>query len=1046
MVLISFSPAIVIEPSNEENLGENDVLSTLQAQQPDNDGDGINDFDDPDDDDDGYDDSLERDCGSDPLNPMSTPTYSDKDEDCDGIDLDDDNDGFSDLEEINCLTDPLDSADIPLDSDGDGTCDVMDHFPNDPNEWFDHDNDGIGDNADDDDDNDGVLDSEDDFPNNRCFAVDWDGDGLPDYVLFEDCIFRYEFGQIDNDDDNDGVFDYEDDLPLDPCGSVDTDLDGLADFIHVDKNCDQSLADFDDDNDGYPDKGDAFPTDPSEWVDTDGDGIGNNADQNDDGDGWSDLMELLCETNQFDITDYPLDTDGDGICDFIDADDDNDGIPDANDPEPLDTEGSWEWATGAGDMIKINDMAMDSNGDIFVTGSYKGQTTLGNFNLGWAPSEMKSNKEDVFVAKMDSDGNWLWVQSSRAVPKWCANDDGPEYSTTISSTQSTGFVSTGVHVNIQVFSDYITVDPSTPADSQFSAGDLIYVNNSVEPIFLGVASNVTNDGIYFMSTISGITGGEELVKRDPADLTATSSFSFTVNQGQFDKVIWPSSYGEGNSIALDDQGNAYITGNFAGFIGFGSANSNELKSYNVRNDGNWLRKYYIDSGIDRNLISGYPCGAPSDYSTDGDSINTDVFVAKISSSGSWEWANEAGGPWEDSGDHIVISSDGNNGFIAGKLRHDFFDATVDRSKGCRALQHVGSELTGPPWNREYPVKNHKGMFGGDGSLISQLEGCGAYIAKFKLSNGHWQDRAQLSPPNTVFEHNGAQYPVRVYPNCSPTCSDALLEITGMVSMGDPERLYITGKFAKSVQIDGKSASTPSAYDETWFIAKLSWNLDDFDWLIGGQSGPLDYQIHDIATNGVWDLAVSGCKDGGKFVGMLNGDGNWHWTENFDNQCSPTVVTFGQGGVYASGVYSWDNSIMFDGTTLQHSAPVESGHFVAHWDSSGNFIWAEDNLHLLQNSGTNTYIISANNVPPTGILTDANDRVFTCGYIQGGAHFKNFQIYGDTSYVAAIDGPLIVVEPSVTIDGDGEASVPSISFMSTMVLLLFAAIYSRRHNF
>ena len=1029
LVLISFSPTMVIEPSNEENLGENDELSTLQAQQPDNDGDGINDFDDPDDDDDGYDDSLERDCGSDPLNPMSTPTYSDKDEDCDGIDLDDDNDGFSDLEEINCLTDPLDSADIPLDSDGDGTCDVMDHFPNDPNEWFDHDNDGIGDNADDDDDNDGVLDSEDDFPNNRCFAEDWDGDGLPDYVLFEDCIFRYEFGQIDNDDDNDGVFDYEDDLPLDPCGSVDTDLDGLADFIHVDKNCDQSLADFDDDNDGYPDKGDAFPTDPSEWVDTDGDGIGNNADQNDDGDGWSDLMELLCETDQFDITDYPFDTDGDGICDFIDTDDDNDGIPDANDPEPLDTEGSWEWATGAGDMIKINDMAMDSNGDIFVTGSYKGQTTLGNFNLGWAPSEMKSNKEDVFVAKMDSDGNWLWVQSSRAVPKWCANDDSPEYSTTISSTQSTGFVSTGVHVNIQVFSDYITVDPSTPADSQFSAGDLIYVNNSVEPIFLGVASNVTNDGIYFMSTISGITGGEELVKRDPADLTATSSFSFTVNQGQFDKVIWSSSYGEGNSIVLDDQGDAYITGNFAGFIGFGSANSNELKSYNVRDDGNWLRKQYIATGIDRNLLSGYPCGAPSDFG----GTNTDVFVAKITSSGSWEWANGAGGPWEDTGDHIVLSSDGSNGFVAGKLRHDG-GITAYRNDGCNGLKHAQT------WSN-FKIKSHNGMFGGDGSLVAQLDGCGAYIAKFKLSNGNWKDRMQISAPNADYVNE--QW---VEPSCSPSCTDKLVEITGIVSMGDPERLYITGNFVKSLSIDGFSVSTPSSYEETWFIAKLSWNLDDFDWLIAGQSGTHDYQIHDIATNGVWDLAVSGCKDGGKFVGMLNGDGNWHWTENFDNQCSPTVVTFGQGGVYASGVYSWDHSIMFDGTTLQHSAPVESGHFVAHWDSSGNFIWAEDNLHLLQNSGTNTYIISANNVPPTGILTDANDRVFTCGYIQGGAHFKNFQIYGDTSYVAAIDGPLIVVEPSVTIDGDGEASVPSISFMSTMVLLLFAAIYSRRHNF
>ena len=1006
------------------------ISQTSQAQQQeDNDGDGIDDISDPDDDNDNYDDILERECGTDPLNPMSTPTYSDKDDLCDGIDPDDDDDGYSDLEEIDCSSDPLDNDDIPLDSDGDGYCDVLDEFPNDPDEWSDYDGDGIGDNTDDDDDNDGVLDSEDDFPYDSCVAEDWDGDGLPDYVLNENCIFRYG-GQIDQDDDNDGVTDYFDDLPLDPCGSVDTDGDGLPDFVHNDKNCTQSTADNDDDNDGYPDKGDAFPTDPTEWLDTDGDGIGNNADQNDDGDGWSDLLEVLCETDPFDITNYPVDTDGDGVCNFLDTDDDNDGIPDIDDANPLDTEGSWEWATGAGDMIKINDMVMDSNGDILVTGSYKGQTTLGTFSLGWAPEHMMSNKEDVFVAKMDNDGNWLWVQSSRAVPKWCANDDSPVYSTTISSTQSTGFVSTGVHVTIQVFSDYITVDPSTPANSHFSAGDLIYVNNTIEPIFLGVASNVTNDGIYFMSTVSGLNGGEELVKRDPADLTATSSFSFSVSQGQFDKVIWPSSYGEGKSIALDDQGNAYITGNFAGFIGFGSANSNELKSYNVRNDGDWLRKQYIDTGVDRNRISGYPCGAPSDFGgAQGNVFNTDVFVAKISPSGSWAWANGAGGPWEDTGDHIILSSDGSNGFIAGKLRHDG-GYTGDRSKGCNGLKHVQS------WSN-YKIKSHNGMFGGDGSLIAQLDGCGSYIAKFKLSNGHWKDRMQISPPNADYVNE-----YWVAPSCSPSCTDKLVEISGIVSMGDPERLYITGKFSKALNVDGISVSTPSSYEETWFIAKLSWNLDDFDWIINGQTGPHDYQIHDIATNGIWDLAVSGCKEGGKFVGMLDGAGSWYWTEIFDDQCSPTVVTFGQGGIYSSGVYSWGDSIDFDGTILQHSSPVESGHFVAHWDLSGNFIWAEDNLHLLQNSGTNSNNIAANNVPPTGIIVDSNNRVYTCGYIEGGAHFKNVQIYGDTSYVAAIDGPLIVVQPTVTIDDEGVASVPSISFLSTLILVLLAAAFYR----
>ena len=40
-----------------------------------------------------------------------------------------------------------------------------------------------------------------------------------------------------------------------------------------------------DDNDGVADPGDAFPLDPTETKDLDGDVVGNNADDDDDGDG-----------------------------------------------------------------------------------------------------------------------------------------------------------------------------------------------------------------------------------------------------------------------------------------------------------------------------------------------------------------------------------------------------------------------------------------------------------------------------------------------------------------------------------------------------------------------------------------------------------------------------------------------------------------------------------------------------------------------------------------------------------------------------------------
>ena len=68
------------------------------------------------------------------------------------------------------------------DSDGDGFVDQADAVPDDPNDWLDRDNDGLGDNADPDDDNDDVPDAEDVFPLDPLEWADADGDGVGDNV------------------------------------------------------------------------------------------------------------------------------------------------------------------------------------------------------------------------------------------------------------------------------------------------------------------------------------------------------------------------------------------------------------------------------------------------------------------------------------------------------------------------------------------------------------------------------------------------------------------------------------------------------------------------------------------------------------------------------------------------------------------------------------------------------------------------------------------------------------------------------------------------
>jgi hypothetical protein len=135
---------------------------------------------------------------------------------------------------------------------------------------------------------------------------DIDGDGKPNH--------------IDLDDDGDGVPDHSDAFPLDPEEYKDADGDLIGDNMDADDDGDgvgddennNGVADCDEldlDGDGVPRAKsvpyDVFPLDPTEWRDTDGDGIGDNADTDDDNDGFSDTAERRARTNPSDKLSFP---------------------------------------------------------------------------------------------------------------------------------------------------------------------------------------------------------------------------------------------------------------------------------------------------------------------------------------------------------------------------------------------------------------------------------------------------------------------------------------------------------------------------------------------------------------------------------------------------------------------------------------------------------------------------------------------------------------------------------------------------------------------
>ena len=237
-----------------------------------------------------------------------------------------------------------------MDTDGDGYGDDAngsnpDAFPNNAEEWSDTDGDGIGNNADafpfdpsqqTDIDGDGFGDNErgsgaDKFPSDSTQWADIDGDGYgdnpegtnPDAFITDPTQW--------SDTDGDGYGDnptgrLADAFIEDATQWMDEDTDGFGDN-QSGNNPDPFLFDFDNDgyndsidplpklaspgdldNDGVLDEEDMFPEDFREWADNDGDGVGDNADTDDDNDGWSDADELREGTNPLSGSEQPVDS------------------------------------------------------------------------------------------------------------------------------------------------------------------------------------------------------------------------------------------------------------------------------------------------------------------------------------------------------------------------------------------------------------------------------------------------------------------------------------------------------------------------------------------------------------------------------------------------------------------------------------------------------------------------------------------------------------------------------------------------------------------
>jgi len=423
-------------------------------------------------------------------------------------------------------------------------------------------------------------------------------------------------------------------------------------------------------------------------------------------------------------------------------------------------EPDWLWAENAGGIYDDSGQAIsiDADGNSYVTGYFMEIASFGSFNL------TSNGGSDIFIAKMDTNGNWLWAESA----------GGNNYDKGIGIT-------TDDDGNIYVVGRFI---------GTASFGSFNIISNGGFDIF--IAKMDPNGCWLWVESVGGseTDEGNGIITDDTGNIYVTGCFEETASFGSFDlnssggrdifiakmdtngNWLWAVSAGgnywdEGLAINTDVDGNVLVTGYYWGLASFGPVNLTSNGNYDmfilkIESEGNWL--WAISAGGDqydfgRGIITDdtgniYVTGFFEETASFGSfDLNSsgveDIFIAKIDTNGNWQWAISIGGSYWDEGRAISIDNYWNI-FITGTFGISSSDCGIFVAK----IDVNGNLL----W-----VESASGSFGDVGNAISTFSDGNVYVTgafrdlvgfgTFNItSNGSWDIFVAKITNNTFTEN------------------------------------------------------------------------------------------------------------------------------------------------------------------------------------------------------------------------------------------------------------------------------------------------------
>ena len=434
---------------------------------------------------------------------------------------------------------------------------------------------------------------------------------------------------------------------------------------------------------------------------------------------------------------------------------------------------SFDWLISAGGnkSDKGTTIANDDLGNTYITGYYNEEANFGALSTGFSFSSSK----EVFVAKIDPNGNYLWVRNGlnyyddRGLGL-CLDPDGNSY---VTGTCWGGLEFGPLTVyNSTSYTDQIFVTKIDPD------GNVIWMKNA------GVDNNggfpySDDHGLDLASDSQGNIFVTGFLSNTNSYNTDATFDAITIDMDQYDTLAfvakldndgnwqWVETFQgivdhRDNGITVDDEDNVYVVGGFTDTKNFGTetiTSDGSIDIYVVKYDNNGNFQWVNQAGSTRKdranaIVDGhdgymYVAGefrgecyfGPQFLNNYGSASKRDIFVAKISKDGNWVWARKAGSKKGSDRANSIIANNNGNIFVTGQFSSEakFGDNEID-SSGDSIQVFVAAIDTLGEWRW---VKQGGGASFDRGNGISCDNDCNLWVI------GYFEDQITMETVNTA---------------------------------------------------------------------------------------------------------------------------------------------------------------------------------------------------------------------------------------------------------------------------------------------------------